>query len=100
MRTRPMVKRNSRSAVHHIAQAPRYGYGCGVTERQVHERSGGASADWERVTCEACLDRMPFDDWSACAEYKDCACGGAKRGGIVHTPQDCGREKCGVQDTD
>ena len=47
--------RMSRRAVHHIAQAPRYGYDCSVTERQVQARSAGATADWSRVTCRRCL---------------------------------------------
>lgn len=48
------VDRNSRRAVHYIAQAPSYGYACGVTEHHVQTRSGGATVERSRVTCAAC----------------------------------------------
>lgn len=53
-----VVDRGSRSAVHFIAQAPSYGYACGVSEARVHGRSGGATVERERVTCRACLDAL------------------------------------------
>ena len=62
-------KRNSRSAVHWIARPecdsgetwPER-YGCGVTLRQVQERSGGATAEVGRVSCEECLAKIPLTE--------------------------------------
>lgn len=58
-------ERLSRRTVHHIADtnmAHRRLYDCGVTERHVQTRSGGASADWSRVTCAACLAHRTVDE--------------------------------------
>lgn len=56
--------RNSRRAVHAIAQAlsddkhDTWTYACGVTDKHVQSRSGGGTSEHNRVTCEACVAKL------------------------------------------
>lgn len=48
------VKRNSRSAVHYLGGPPPAVTVCGATNNHVQSRSGGATIEAHRVTCELC----------------------------------------------
>lgn len=55
MKTYP---RNSRSAVHAICMVPAHGYECSTTEKHIQNRSGGATTDPARISCEVCRYRV------------------------------------------